>query len=176
MPVFFFLILNSPYCLTLPAEVGLWVALNVVQAGHMFLKVGKNVLPSGASYLNLPMRKWSGISGSPPAARIWLYKSSVMPLSLLISYYKFVTKSFMPSQLWQSFACSLAFAIAAWCAVYSSFCYCCSAIAFTLVIPEILPPEQLSDSLPAPWSTIVFLSSNVFCCDGTLNTTIQSKV
>ena len=176
MPVFFFLILNSPYCLTLPAEVGLWVALNVVQAGHMFLKVGKNVLPSGASCLNLPIRKWSGISGSPPAARIWLYKSSVMPLSLLISYYKFVTKSFMPSQLWHSFAYSLAFAIAAWCAVYSSFCYCCSAIAFTLVIPEILPPEQLSDSLLAPWSTIVFFSSNVFCCDGTLNTTIQSKV
>ena len=98
-PVFCFLILNSPCCRTLPAEVGLCVALNVVHVGQIFLKVGKNVLPSGASYLNLPALKWSGISGSPPAARIWLYKSSVIPFSLLISCCKFTTKSFMPSQL-----------------------------------------------------------------------------
>ena len=135
---------NSPCWRTRPAEVGLWVALNVVQAGQMFLKGGRYDFPSEARRLLLPGCKWSGISGVPPALRSWLCRLSVMLCSLWISYCRFVTKSFIPSQLRHALALTFACATAAWWAACSSACWSLKA----LIIAEPLPFEQLSDSLP----------------------------
>ena len=79
----FFRMRNSPCCLTLPAEVGLCVALNVVQVGHMFLN-GGSTEPSRAIYF-FPGFKWSGMSGSSPTAFSWPCRSSVIFLRRLIS-------------------------------------------------------------------------------------------
>ena len=109
----------------------------------MFLKGGRREPSSAICFL--PGCKWSGISGSSPTAFIWVYKLFVISYSLLISYCRFITKSFMPSHPWQTLALAFAYATAAWWAAWISFCYSLKDLLSFMFESRSL---NSSDSLP----------------------------